>query len=394
PVVQGTNVSVDCLFSEIVDYEIRIITATEDLVETISGGTTKDPDPGWWNTTTNTPAGIYTVQVAMGNPKTGLVSYNTTNTIEVISVDTTPPYTTGHNPADAAVVPVDTNVTVHVQDDGAGVNKSTIVMIVDDMVVTPEITGTPADYTLNYDPPADFNPDQLVNVIISASDLAGNAMYEAYSFTAVNAMTTIITISDAIASIGGGDAVTQIVINNVVNVGVAHIELHYDPAVVRVVDVTDGDFDFITSSIDNATGVVKIGALQVKSSGLNGDVLLAEIALQAKGAQGSTSTLGINLNELKDATPQCNPIHAHVENGIFTVSCLCGDVNDDGNVLLDDAMYLMKHCVEYPGFEQINECASDVDCDGRIQMADAMYLAKHCVGIPGFENLHCCAGQQ
>ncbi len=310
-------------------------------------------------------------------------------------MDTTPPYTTGHDPApNATGAPIDTNVTVHVLDDGAGVNESMIVMIVNDMVVTPEITGTPADYTLIYDPPADFNPDQLVNVTIDASDLAGNAMHDAYSFTAVNVTTTIITISDAIASIGGGDAVTQVVINNVTNVGVAHIDIHYDPAVVWVVDVVDGDFNFITSSIDNAAGVVKIGALQVESSGLNGDVLLAEITLQAKGAQGNTSTLSIDLNELKDATPQCNPIQASVEDGIFTVSCRCGDVNEDGNVLLDDAMYLMKHCVEYPGFEQINECASDVDCDGVINLADAMYLAKHCVGVPGFENLHCCAGQQ
>ncbi len=205
---------------------------------------------------------------------------------------------------------------------------------------------------------------------------------------------TIIAIGDAIASTGGDGDVTPVIINNVVNAGVVRIDMHYDPSVVRVVDVAGGDFDFITSSIDNAAGVVRIGAMQVASSGLNGDVLLAEVTLQAKGSQGNTSALSIDIKELKDATPQCNPIHAGVEDGIFTVSCLCGDVNEDGNVLLDDAMYLVKHCVEEPGFEQINECASDVDCDGAINMADAMYLAKHCVGVQGFETLHCCAGQQ
>jgi adhesin HecA-like repeat protein len=220
-------------------------------------------------------------------------------------------------------------------------------------------------------------------------------MHDAYSFTtAVNATTTIIAIGDVIASTGGNDDVTPVMINNVVNVGVVRIDIHYDPSVVWVVDVADGDFDFITSSIDNAAGVVRIGAMQVASSGLNGDVLLAEVTLQAKGGLGNTSALSIDIKELKDATPQCNPIQAGVEDGIFTVSCLCGDVNGDGNVLLDDAMYLMKHCVNEPGFEQINECASDVNCNGAIEMADAMYLAKHCVGMQGFEKLHCCAGQQ
>ena len=205
---------------------------------------------------------------------------------------------------------------------------------------------------------------------------------------------TIIAIDDAIASTGGDDAVTPVVINNVVNAGVVCIDIYYDPSVVRVVDVVEGDFDFTTSSIDNTAGVVRVGAMQVASSGLNGDVLLADVTLQAKGGPGNTSTLSIDINELKDATPQCNPIHAGVEDGIFTVSCLCGDVNGDGDVLLDDAIHLMKHCAREPGFEQINECASDVGCDGVIGMADAMYLAKHCVGVPGFEKLHCCAGQQ
>ena len=232
-----------------------------------------------------------------------------------------------------------------------------------------------------------------MNVTINASDLAENAMHYAYSFTALNTSITI-TIDDVITSTGGDDDVTPVMINNVVNVGVVRIDLHYDPSVVWVVDVADGDLDFITSSIDNAAGVARIGAMQVVSSGLNGEVLLAEVTLQAKGGPGNTSALSIDIKELKDATPQRNPIQAGVEDGIFTVSCLCGDVNEDGNVLLDDAIYLVKHCVKEPGFEQINECASDVDCDGVINMADAMYLAKHCVGMQGFEKLHCCAGQQ
>ncbi len=91
----------------------------------------------------------------------------------IIQPDTIPPYTTGHTPISNAVnVAKDTNIVVHVVDDGAGVDINTIVMRVNGAVVTPVITGTPADYTLTYNPPVDFNYGQTVNVEVEAQDLA------------------------------------------------------------------------------------------------------------------------------------------------------------------------------------------------------------------------------
>ncbi|MFH1460572.1 MAG: putative Ig domain-containing protein [Candidatus Omnitrophota bacterium] len=87
--------------------------------------------------------------------------------------DTNTPYTTGHFPAKSAVnVDKDSNIVVHVKDDGAGVDISTIVMKVNGQVVTPTITGTPADYTLTYNPPVDFDYGETINVTIDAEDLA------------------------------------------------------------------------------------------------------------------------------------------------------------------------------------------------------------------------------
>jgi Purple acid Phosphatase, N-terminal domain/Fibronectin type III domain len=87
--------------------------------------------------------------------------------------DTTPPYTTGHVPAkDAISIPTGSNVVVHVKDDGAGVDLSTIQMIVNGVSVSPLITGTPADYLLTYDPTTDFINGQSIFVTIQASDLA------------------------------------------------------------------------------------------------------------------------------------------------------------------------------------------------------------------------------
>jgi len=103
--------------------------------------------------------------------------------------DTTPPYTSGHAPSPNTVnVPIDTNIVVHVMDDGAGVDQATIVMTVEGAVVTPVIVGSPADYTLTYDPPIDFAYNQVVDVTIDASDLASpsNIMtQDSYSFTTV-----------------------------------------------------------------------------------------------------------------------------------------------------------------------------------------------------------------
>jgi hypothetical protein len=101
--------------------------------------------------------------------------------------DTTPPYTAGPNPTKGTTgVAKDTNIVVHVKDDGDGVDQSSIVMTVEGNTVSPTITGTAADYTLSYDPPTDFDYEQVVNVTVDAQDLASPPnvmMQDSYSFT-------------------------------------------------------------------------------------------------------------------------------------------------------------------------------------------------------------------
>ncbi len=103
------------------------------------------------------------------------------------AVDVTPPYTTGHSPAKGATgVSPATNIIVHVRDDGAGVDQSSLRMTVEGNTVTPVITGGPSDYTLTYNPPSDFTYSQVVNVTVDARDRAAtlNTMpRDSYSFT-------------------------------------------------------------------------------------------------------------------------------------------------------------------------------------------------------------------
>ena len=115
-----------------------------------------------------------------------VVIFDGSDTIRVLSTDTSPPYLAGHDPApNATGVPADTNITVHVWDNGAGVDNNTITMKVNGADVTPVITGAGHDYMLMYDPPADFDLAEVVNVSVNASDLATppSAMHSVYSFT-------------------------------------------------------------------------------------------------------------------------------------------------------------------------------------------------------------------
>ncbi|MBN2093732.1 Ig-like domain-containing protein [candidate division KSB1 bacterium] len=102
-------------------------------------------------------------------------------------VDTQSPTTTGHNPApNATDVPINTNITVKVQDQFSGVKTSSLVMKINNQPVQFVLSGTAYDYTLFYNPPVDFNYEQTVSVQIEASDIVGNQMRaDVYSFKTI-----------------------------------------------------------------------------------------------------------------------------------------------------------------------------------------------------------------
>jgi hypothetical protein len=127
------------------------------------------------------------------------------------------------------------------------------------------------------------------------------------------ASATTVSIGDIFVK-PGENAVMQIMIDNVTNLGVADINLSFDASVVHVVSVTNSDFDFLHAVIDNSTGVVRIGGVDY-GDGLNGNVKLAEISLKAVGNHGEISALDLSINELKEAGAIETPIPATVNNG-------------------------------------------------------------------------------
>ena len=108
-------------------YQITLASGTELNASEILQFDARAPDGTYFNTTSRT--------VTVGDINVGgLFSFNLTLPASPAAL----PYTAGHVPAKGATgVPVNTNIVVHVLDDGAGVNESTIVMTVDGSTVSP-----------------------------------------------------------------------------------------------------------------------------------------------------------------------------------------------------------------------------------------------------------------
>lgn len=102
------------------------------------------------------------------------------------AADAEPPYLFAASPADGATgVDPDTAIAVHLRDDGAGVDEMTVIFQVNDITVTPTISGDEDDLVLSYDPASSLTAGQVVEVSVSAVDLsaAANAMSDSWSFT-------------------------------------------------------------------------------------------------------------------------------------------------------------------------------------------------------------------
>lgn len=105
------------------------------------------------------------------------------------TIDNVAPYITDQIPAPLATqIAVDTNIWLHIKDNGAGVNQNTILMKVNGEKVTPSISGGKQDYTLFYDPTYNFKENKRVYVYIKAMDLAGvpNVLEQEYFFTTMD----------------------------------------------------------------------------------------------------------------------------------------------------------------------------------------------------------------
>ena len=65
-----------------------------------------------------------------------------------------------------------------------------------------------------------------------------------------------------------------------------------------------------------------------------------------------------------------------------------GDVSENGNLTMFDAMYMVKHLLGKHDFEMMHEAIGEVSGNGIVSTYDAMYLAQHVIGESEYAPLH------
>ncbi|MHC1571818.1 MAG: hypothetical protein ACXQTL_03555, partial [Methanosarcinales archaeon] len=195
----------------------------------------------------------------------------------------------------------------------------------------------------------------------------------------------VVRIDDGITSHGGKTTV-ELWALNVTDLATFDITISYNASVVNVTGAENNpELGDSLNNLENAgNGSVRLGNLWYTHEGLDGDVLLSTLTLQAVGEADDATDLVVTINTLSDSSE--NPIIPVAGvNGSFTV-WITGDISGDRKVDLNDAVYLGKHVLDWSGYEEIY-ANGDINCDGVVDLKDAVYLGKHVLGWSGYEEI-------
>lgn len=109
------------------------------------------------------------------------------------STDQQPPIIADIYPANRAMdVPTDTHISFSVSDNGTGVDRDSIQLTINGVAVPQadlDINGSPASYTVRYQPPTPFDFRAVVLVNVNVADLGGQQASKAWKFTVAGPQT-------------------------------------------------------------------------------------------------------------------------------------------------------------------------------------------------------------
>ena len=157
-------------------------------------------------------------------------------------------------------------------------------------------------------------------------------------------------------------------------------DIAFDPAVLKAVEVTEGDFlktkdgstFFQKGTIDNATGkIAKLSSALLSGGGVTGTGTLLSIQFSAKAGSETQLTLqnvqfGTSTGGLISAGP--HEVTLVVEEQLAT-----GDVNSDGQVSILDMILIAQQL----GKKVPSHSTVDVNGDGTISILDLILVAQH-----------------
>jgi hypothetical protein len=154
--------------------------------------------------------------------------------------------------------------------------------------------------------------------VVNSTDASNNSAHsEELNFTTAAATApSFTTVSIENVTLAPVESTTvPIMVNNADNLGGCRINLTYNASVVHVSGVLQGDMDYLTYNIDNGTDWMTANALD--DSGLNGDIVFANIELNAVGIKGEETLLDIIVIQLIDTG--FNPIDHTVIDWTFII---------------------------------------------------------------------------
>ena len=165
------------------------------------------------------------------------------------------------------------------------------------------------------------------------------------------------------------------------------IDITFDNSVVIIntekgnSGVERGSDGFVAAVNAGIPGKITISGFDTDGQG-PGDLHLLILHWLAQTYEGSTD-LVINIDRLVDETTAAIGIPNGVTGqiNITTRTCTIGDINNDGNIDIVDALLAAQYYVGIvpPGDIYI-ECG-DVNCDGSVDIVDALLIAQKYVGL-------------
>ncbi len=140
----------------------------------------------------------------------------------------------------------------------------------------------------------------------------------------------------------------------------------------------------VTVTDDTAVDTAKVDLTQIggskKTKYLIDDNKYSIVTNTTVGTLPNTYSLPVNATDIEGNS------NAEVSIQLEVVSK--GDINGDGVVNLNDAIYLAKHVAGWEGYGVIYG-NGDINGNSEVDLNDAIYLAKHIAGWEGYEEIGC-----
>ncbi|HEY6854500.1 MAG TPA: dockerin type I domain-containing protein [Gemmatimonadales bacterium] len=210
----------------------------------------------------------------------------------------------------------------------------------------------------------------------------------------------VVGLAPATVLLAQGGRATVPLVANMTNAGGAQLgayqlQITFDPAVLRYVGIAPGAFGAPTINTANAaTGTLTLAG--ANPAGAGGVVTLANVTFEMLVASGS-SLAAIGTPTLTAAGTFSGIAVNTVSASFCTAAGTYGDIDNDGNVLGNDALIVVTSAVGLP-IAPYTLANADVDQNGTVDTRDALFILSYAVGLPtpltrvGQPNAGACGG--